>query len=466
MLHRIIHQRKPLEVSYNPTSLTPSAANRQTPFPSSERNLITPAGSPLAAQELAAWLSALPSFFDLANHPLSDEEKDGFAERNYLPETQILRQVLRRCLHLCLIPNDDAHTKPHTKSDAAVEAPADLQDGLFVQPDNARPAPVWECLSELYYLCRALTETPKVNLGSWASLHNLVVCKVEELEPFALYVESSPAQALRRRLPDIQRMVDSVAGHAFGADVSSVLSSFAYSLEQLNFVGAWLSKDRPIKMTLPLFTHVHESARAAISTLEKMSLHAAEKGDGLYELFDSAGYAVGMELNKVFSRELIGLSASRHPSAIYTKVENAHGLLRDCLQQTIIAVAQAFDPTLDGSKVFDTQLTKLQQSLRLRDDLWALSELVRRAERDLDRKPLAPLVVRLNAFQNGAMRHLMYKDWESFERFVAEVTAARGAVELGPVLHRFATYLDALFNQISMRAVLDEHPFTYPRVAD
>jgi hypothetical protein len=63
------------------------------------------------------------------------------------------------------------------------------------------------------------------------------------------------------------------------------------------------------------------------------------------------------------------------------------------------------------------------------------------------------------------MRHLMYKDLESFERFVAEISAARGAAELGPVLHRFATYLDALFNQISMRVVLADYPFDYPSVA-
>jgi hypothetical protein len=127
-----------------------------------------------------------------------------------------------------------------------------------------------------------------------------------------------------------------------------------------------------------------------------------------------------------------------------------------------VTLAQVFDPTFDGSKIFDSLSTKLQQSLRLRDELWAISELIRRAERDL--KPLAPLVARLHSFQSGAMRHLMYKDWESFERFIAEISAARGAAELGPVLHRFATYLDALFNQINMRVVLAEHPFTYPPV--
>jgi hypothetical protein len=60
----------------------------------------------------------------------------------------------------------------------------------------------------------------------------------------------------------------------------------------------------------------------------------------------------------------------------------------------------------------------------------------------------------------------MYKDWEAFERFMAEVHAARGAVELTPVLHRFGTYLEALFGQINMRTVLADHPFDHPALVE
>jgi hypothetical protein len=259
-------------------------------------------------------------------------------------------------------------------------------------------------------------------------------------------------------------MCDAVAERAGTDEIPIALPLFAHCLEQLGFVGELLAKDQPIKLTLPIFTHVRATACSAASLLEGMARIAAEDGGDLYELYDSAGYAVRMELNKVFSRELVGLASSSLAPSIYTRVENAHGLLRDCFQQTIIALAQAFDPSLDPTAVFDTQLTKLQNSLRLREELWTLSELVKRAERG-GGKPLAPLVARLQDFQQGAMRHLMYKDWESFERFVAEITAARGAVELGPVLHRFATYLDALFNQINMRVALADHPFTPPPLA-
>jgi hypothetical protein len=58
----------------------------------------------------------------------------------------------------------------------------------------------------------------------------------------------------------------------------------------------------------------------------------------------------------------------------------------------------------------------------------------------------------------------MFKDWESCERFMEEIGAARDAAELVPVLHRFCAYLEALSNQVSMRAVLANQPFDYPAI--
>jgi hypothetical protein len=42
------------------------------------------------------------------------------------------------------------------------------------------------------------------------------------------------------------------------------------------------------------------------------------------------------------------------------------------------------------------------------------------------------------------------------------VTATRGAAEQRAVLHRFSAYLETLFGQVNMRAVLAAHPFAPP----
>ena len=53
----------------------------------------------------------------------------------------------------------------------------------------------------------------------------------------------------------------------------------------------------------------------------------------------------------------------------------------------------------------------------------------------------------------------MYKDWEVLERFVEEASAAKSSTDLQPVLHRFHAFLETLFGQVNMRAVLADHPF-------
>jgi hypothetical protein len=449
-------------MSYNPIPFTMDGS-APLHFPAESGATVDAVKRPSVAQELTSWLSALPHFFELKNHPLFESGGLHILDRNYIAETLILKQVLRRCLHLCLISGAEEQAGHMSGGDGAILSSA-LTGELMNRKQDMSLAPIWTRLGDLYDACHVLCEARKIDLRSWLSLGTLLGREFEDKTAHGLLRQEAPGRNLRHRLSELCRLLESACAHDSVDDVCSVLDSFAHCLDQLSLVSLLLTRDRPLKMTLPLFTHVHGRARTAVATLEKMALKAAADGAEFYEVFDSAGYAVGMELNKVFSHELVGLAASRHPPTIYAKIENSHGLLRDCFQQTILSLAQAFDPTLDRAKIFDTLDTKLQQSLRLRADLWAISELIRRAEHE--HKPLVPLVARLQSFQQGAMRHLMYKDWESFERFVAEISAARGAAELGPVLHRFATYLDALFNQISMRVVLADYPFDYPPIAD
>jgi hypothetical protein len=149
----------------------------------------------------------------------------------------------------------------------------------------------------------------------------------------------------------------------------------------------------------------------------------------------------------------------RQPPHLFAKVENAAGLLRDCYQQSVVALAQSFDQSLDGAALFHSFRTKLEQSLELRRELWGLVRLVRRASAEGGSPPATQVLEAVAAFGEGGQRYLMYKDWEALERFTEEVDSARGASELSRTLHRFEAYLETLFGQVNMRAVLANHPF-------
>jgi hypothetical protein len=242
----------------------------------------------------------------------------------------------------------------------------------------------------------------------------------------------------------------------------SIFSGLFRLLEYLRFVETLLRRDQPLKQTLPIFTLVHAEARALTEFIETRAMRTEGLEKNIFEALDSTNYAIEMELRKVFAHELVGVSSLKQASVIYIKVENAHGLLRDSFQQSVVGLAQAFDAALDGSRLFDAFQTKLDQSLALRRDLWVLLQLVRRSENEMEAATIERLLNNLAWFRERSLCYLMSKDWESCERFMEEIDGARGNAELATVLHRFAAYLEALSSQVNMRAVLVNHPFDYP----
>ena len=413
--------------------------------------------------ELGIWQLALRSFFNLRNHPLSEGERAEITARDFSAELKIVQQALRRCLLLCLnyLPEPASSTFEAYEAQTAANFTAGSSGETAPQIDNSSLLNLSQTLSDL---CR-MSDTwlaSEVNFQAWTNCEKIVRQGMEQ-SPLLRHLERRVRTGmLLRQHPRLHQLTEQIAPDALAADLSAIFTQLAQLLEQLRFIEALLTRDFPLKQTLPIFTLVHEETRALVEFIEKRALRAEEIGGEIFDVLDSTSYALAAESSKVFGRELIDLASLRQPPAIYIKVENAHGLLRDSFQQTIVALAQVLDPSLDGAQLFQSFHSKLEQSLRLRHDLWMLLQRVLRAEQDRDLRPLTPLLESLNSFRQGSLRFLMYKDWEAFERFAAEVEAARGTVGLTPVLHRFGTYLEALFGQINMRNVLADQPFNYP----
>jgi len=95
--------------------------------------------------------------------------------------------------------------------------------------------------------------------------------------------------------------------------------------------------------------------------------------------------------------------------------------------------------------------------------LWKLVQLTKTAEADPEKKGVQILNKALREFMLGPIRYLYYKDTETFERFVEEIMITKKERDLVPILHRFGAYLETLFGQVSMRAVLEKSPFEPPK---
>ena len=151
-----------------------------------------------------------------------------------------------------------------------------------------------------------------------------------------------------------------------------------------------------------------------LAFIEKRALQDPEAA--LYQLYDSFVYCVPLELKKVLNTELLDISVARQADSVRTRVENSHGILKDCFQQSVVQLAQAFDPTVDGSDIFPDFHGQARA-------IHAPPPGARRVDqgparvRDPAGRSLGPPHEerRSPRFYDHNIKDLMYRDWSGFE---------------------------------------------------
>lgn len=266
------------------------------------------------------------------------------------------------------------------------------------------------------------------------------------------------------RLPDdqlrLQKQLDAVLkgikGSAVQEAVRSIFIDLARLRDTLRIVEINAREDGPLPVTLAVFSLVEGEAKSLIRFIERRIPKIKSIKGPLRQVLDGTSFALRHELKRVFGHELSEVSREPKTNQVRANVMRAHGLLSNCFQQSIIALAQVFDPTINAESLFDDYRDRLEQSTMLLRDLSAFMELARRAAETRDSEASDLLLRDLRAFCRGTMHYLMYKDWDEFEDIAREVMTSHGSARHSFILHCFTTYLEALINQVQMRAVLND----------
>ena len=151
----------------------------------------------------------------------------------------------------------------------------------------------------------------------------------------------------------------------------------------------------------------------------------------------------------------------RTAPSIYARTETAYASLSDGFKLIISGFAKVVDPALDIFSVFPEFRTKREQSVALRRELLDLIKTVNAAEAEPDPKKIELLNAGIRQFMGETVTYLFYKDTETIERFVEEITTTRNTKDLVPLLHRFGAYLDTLLGQVALRTVLAGEPLAH-----
>jgi hypothetical protein len=173
------------------------------------------------------------------------------------------------------------------------------------------------------------------------------------------------------------------------------------------------------------------------------------------DTLDGNRFVIAHEMSKVFRMDFPALTDANEAPYSRSELTRAWGLMNNCLQQTAITLAQAFDPAACGEQLFEDYQSKIENSLTLYRDLNLLLQKVNRAQKANGILLKHSLIRHLELFRDETMHFLMYKDWAEFESFVEKIKDAFEEIEsFDNVLQEFAPYLDTLIHHVGMREVL------------
>ena len=258
----------------------------------------------------------------------------------------------------------------------------------------------------------------------------------------------------------LQKQVDSIVKGIKGSSMAEAIQHVFINLSRLRdilrIVEINVDEGGSLPVTLAAFSLVDNESKSLVRFIERHTSKIKSIKGPLRHALDGTSFALRHELKRVFGHDLAAINIDVPAEEVRPTIMRAHGLLSNCFEQSILTLVRVFDPAVSGQILFYDFRNRLEQSTVLVKDLASLMQLTQQAEDRHDAETSSLLIRNLRAFCNGTMHSLMYKDWDEFEDIAREVTSSYGSARHTFILHCFATYLDALINQVGMRGVLNQ----------
>ena len=396
--------------------------------------------------ELGIWLTGLESFLASGHHSFSDS-KDIKEQVDASKEFRLIHYALQRSsmLNARLLSADRA-----TTNDVLTSHRIKLRE--MIELSNV--------LRQMTLLSDGLIRSAVLGSGEWKAWSSLLSFRLINMRGFAILIRSAEEEGgkfLPPMLNDLAQNNDFLS--AEHAELALVLPRFGRILKWLSVVGKMLAADEPLKPALLIFARVNEQIFELTNYINNRLESFPDDEAELFASLDAAAYTASIELKKVYSQELAGVAGMRPSPTIYARIETAHSLLNEGFQQMLAGFARLLDPKADIFSLFPIFQQKLDRSIRVRKELWAAVTVVQEAEKNPGKPQIEKLHKILSELMKGSAGFLFYKDTETIERFVEEILVTKQNKDLVPTLHRFGAFLETLFGQVNLRAVLEKHPF-------
>lgn len=420
--------------------------------------------------EMEMWLKGIERFFVLDCLPLSAFERSHASLKNWVEEVGAVRLGVA---HLGLLTT---HLLGEGKEDLASFV-------LYLQSQVARPGPggeaarrrvsaegelasVVEKLDDFVRILDELSRSPFLPLQTYLSLGRIVVGTLK-VDPNlgVLFRENLRPVLDKAGKQSLQRVLAQVPDPTQKGALAVLFVELFKGLRWTERIRETIASPASAKRALLVFALVRGESESLCRFIRKRLLPRFPEGGPVADALERLVFSTEMEVRKAMEIELVDVALMKDPRLVYGRMEDAAGILRDLYQQNVIALAEAFSEGIEPRALFPEFRTRMEQSLRLRDDLWRLVSLSQDFQKSPDRKSLKVLLEALESFRRGSMRYLMFKDWSLVERFQAGFSRERTPRAFVPAAHQFEVFLRTLVREVGKRGVLEGRPFRPSRAS-
>jgi hypothetical protein len=416
--------------------------------------------------ELEMWLRSFERFFRIKNQPLSEKETKQLALRNWSEELRLVDNVLLRTVQLCtsILTEDqvnlarfDKYVEGYLKKDDVVDPY--IEKLVRQSTPEACLTLLREALEDLHTVLMDLTRLSRIPYGSFTAVGKTLYREIRRSHVLALLIDKKFKPVHDRiQSPALATTIRGIADPVERKHAARVFLELFRLLHYLEYADPARADEDALKNTILVFSLITSETRLLLAYLERRVLKALSPDSPAFALYDSFVYCLPFELKKVLNTELLDISVTRQPDIVRARVENSHGILKDCFQQSVVQLAQAFDPRVEGNHIFPDFTAKLEQSLGLRDSLARLVRAVRRFQGSKDDLLAVEMKEEISRFYDHNMKDLMYRDWSGFELFFIEILKCTSLPALSNISHRFETFLMTLYREVQKRSILQNVP--------
>lgn len=444
--------------------------------------------------ELEVMLKGIDRFFNLQNLPLNSE--DNPIRLNFVDEIAIaclgftrITEISRRFL--------EASERSYYQFRYYVESEllGDLARSRVIEHSLSQNTPeeslmlIYSSFLGLKNLCSELGKLKDVRYPLFfhlGSLTSRAIVQSRFFNPITMIEFRPEFDQVANRV--VKRAVRGIADLEARRMISVVILAFYRLLHYLGFIDQYSDDIARLKQGIIIFALINSEARHLISFLElelkpRMERSKNAEAREFSELADALGFQFTMELRKVNQSELVGASKHVELDPIKTVVENGKGILGNFLMQSIVQMAQALAPEIQGEDIFPDFHSKKEQSNRLREELAVFKTLMDKFEEITEStvegaslknfiKYLKIQKAYIRYMEKNTVKLIRYGDLIEFRKYFAKINTLST-----DDLHRmdkleefkmeskfFKIFLETTLGHITQRAELQAQPLDEGRI--